>query len=656
MKNFYILFLFIAFTSISNSQTIRYVRQNGTGDGSTWQNASGNLQATINASSTNDEIWVAMGIYKPTNLIVSPLDDTNPVDRRSTFTMKSGLKLFGGFPNTGNPEMSDRDFELYTTTLSGDIGTIDSSSDNSFHILFYPNISDTVLDGFTITSGFANGNSATSNASSYVPYLTADIVNYRGGAIFIYNGDNHTFSNCNIVSNISTYEGGGVYIQSTGNHQFNNTKFENNRGGGFGGAIHGGQSTINVFECIFLENRTILQSGGPYPMPTPTYYASGAAITMGNGNLVLENSLFSENQASVSNGSTNAQGGALFLLNGTHTISNNIFSKNKAIYQPTGVQVSVGGAIYFSGGTSIISNNVFSENLSHGSAGAIYFGGGEHFLNANQFNLNQSIGNGGSISCSGTNLKVINNIFNSNLSGGSGGAIHASFNTGNNFYVNNTFYSNVTNSPNGGGAIYLDNRTDHALNNIFFENKLNNSTVASGADVRFYNSGSSTFLNNFFQTGSSTGGNYGYDYPSPNLTDPANGDFSLQSISICINAGSNSHFLGNYGTTDFLGNPRIFEGTIDMGAIEYQMPLSLQHHAFVKRHTSFTLSPNPVNQNLKIQIQSDEINTISVYDIVGKVHDVFQLQTGLNEMVVTLNPGIYFLKNQFGQVQKLVVR
>src|SRR5690554_4856835 len=83
------------------AQTTRYVKSVATGDGSgsSWDNASDDLQLMINESSDGDKIFVATGTYKP----IRPADDLDamePTNSKNVVVMESGVKIYGGFAST----------------------------------------------------------------------------------------------------------------------------------------------------------------------------------------------------------------------------------------------------------------------------------------------------------------------------------------------------------------------------------------------------------------------------------------------------------------------------------------------------------------------------------------------------------------------------
>ena len=100
---------------------IHYVKPlaTGTEDCSSWANACG-LQTAFGAAVSGDEIWVQAGTYKP----------TAGTDRAETFALKSGVAIYGGFLGTETGR-EQRDWAANVTTLSGDIGTVGDSADNS---------------------------------------------------------------------------------------------------------------------------------------------------------------------------------------------------------------------------------------------------------------------------------------------------------------------------------------------------------------------------------------------------------------------------------------------------------------------------------------------------------------------------------------------
>src|ERR1700733_7954248 len=82
------------FINSVQSQTKRYVKTvaTGTGDGSSWSNASSNLQVMIDASAPTDQVWIAKGTYKPTKNVAYtashiPLSDP----RFKSFDLSNGV-------------------------------------------------------------------------------------------------------------------------------------------------------------------------------------------------------------------------------------------------------------------------------------------------------------------------------------------------------------------------------------------------------------------------------------------------------------------------------------------------------------------------------------------------------------------------------------
>ena len=81
---------------------------NGGNNGTSWADAYTDLQSAMgNASCT--EIWVAAGTYKP----------TTGTDRNATFSLISGVEIYGGFAGTESVR-DERNPKTNVTILSGD--------------------------------------------------------------------------------------------------------------------------------------------------------------------------------------------------------------------------------------------------------------------------------------------------------------------------------------------------------------------------------------------------------------------------------------------------------------------------------------------------------------------------------------------------------
>ncbi len=257
-----ILFLGIAATS---DAAIRYVKpvSSGTGDGSSWANASDDLQAMINTSVANDEIWVAAGTYNP----IRPANDITVVDsanRRNSFVVKPDVKMYGGFLGTES-NLSQRNLKQNKTILSGDIGTPGVATDNCYHVMIAVGVSQnftgSVLDGFYIQDGYAKG-----NLSMYVaiPRTTPGLTQYsvldsNGGGIYI-RDLRMNIANCVFINNYSDWAGGAVNVRKTP-YTINNTLFYNNSALYYGGALSDETQTnenidysCSITNCTFYNN------------------------------------------------------------------------------------------------------------------------------------------------------------------------------------------------------------------------------------------------------------------------------------------------------------------------------------------------------------------------------------------------------------------
>jgi len=161
-----------------------------TRDGTSWEQAFVDLQDGLAAAVSGDRILVADGVYKP----------TSGTDRTISFVLKNGVGLCGGYAGWGAAEPDDRNPSAFPSILSGDLGQAGSIADNSYQVVSASNVSaSAVLDGFIITSGNANGSSA-SNRN-------------RGGGMYN-SSSSPTVTNCTFSGNSASY-GGAMYNSSS---------------------------------------------------------------------------------------------------------------------------------------------------------------------------------------------------------------------------------------------------------------------------------------------------------------------------------------------------------------------------------------------------------------------------------------------------------
>ncbi len=265
---------------LNATETI-FVKKGSNGNGTSWASAFGDLQLALAKAQYGDQIWVATGLYVP----------TNNQDRTVSFVINDGIQVYGGFEGT-ETRLEDRNPDLFKTILSGEIGSASTNEDNSYTIIYTEGVSEhTVVDGFVIRDGVANGfgdtgdltssgaawynNGANGKVSS--PSIRNCIFesNYArdGGAIFNYANDgacNPYIFACSFVANKSDFDGGAIY--NDGNYGvcspiIRSCYFiENESTYGSGVLNRGmrGEARPVIEDCVFAGNTSIVRGSAVY--------------------------------------------------------------------------------------------------------------------------------------------------------------------------------------------------------------------------------------------------------------------------------------------------------------------------------------------------------------------------------------------------------
>lgn len=310
-----------------NYPPVIYVDDDKTGNGSSWADAYTSFQSALDEAVSGQEIWVAKGTYKPSQ----ETDGTTDAPREFTFQMINDVEIYGGFAGTETATSQRTNYGSggdNETTLSGDIGTVNNTSDNCYHVFYHQNglglNSTAQLDGFTITKG---------NADGTYPH-------YNGGGIYNFNCS-PTIINCTFTLNTAVDDGGGLYNYNSSSNITNCTFTYNSAKNAPG--IMNNVSSSTISGCSFTYNQDIGSGRG--------------AVYEKNSSSTIKNCDFSNNDANY--------GAALYFSDGsTSNIINSLFTNN------TG---SSGGAIYLTTNTSAptITNCTFANNSAY-NGGAVY--------------------------------------------------------------------------------------------------------------------------------------------------------------------------------------------------------------------------------------------------------------------------------------------
>lgn len=334
------------------------ISASGAGDGTSWVDAFVALQDALSAAAPGSEIWVAEGVYGPDR----GAGQTQGA-RDSTFRLRPGVALYGGFGGT-ETSRDERDPALHPTVLSGDLAQDDQPNwvnygENAHHVVTAIGVDSTsVLDAFTIQSGYAeatageNGAAAGVSVQNASPAISNCILRenlaHFGAALGVLPGSPRV-TGCRFQGNLAwSGRGGAVYCDTGSQPAFTGCRFVHNTSQGVSGVGDGGAmfnadgAAVRLTACIFVGNVSSAY--------LPTYSNGGAICNLGDG-MRVESCAFYGNQA--------LQAGAVWTAR-TASFVNTVFSGNTSLF---------GGGLVLFAGSALLVNCDLSRNQADDGGG-----------------------------------------------------------------------------------------------------------------------------------------------------------------------------------------------------------------------------------------------------------------------------------------------
>ncbi len=373
----------------------------------------------------------------------------------------------------------------------------------------------------TMQDSVVKGTSATNGAGIVIYDSVAEISGGRiesnsaeslGGGMMI-DSSTVTIIGTTLANNSGAY--GGALSISAATVTLTNCTIQGNRGQQFGGAIRlHGNSQFAVDKCSFIDNRTVQHSGG--------------AIFSDQNSLVVRNSTFDGNRASV---------GAAVLLHYAPdaVLEDNTFVNNQSIDGP---------GVYATGGRVRLTDNTFSRNAATSFGGAVVFQDGAHGdMDGNRVEYNTAGVDGGGVvyqrQATGT---MSGNVISFNRAVEVAGGVkifdHTSPTLSHNYFEGN--------QADDGAAIQIEKNANPLLENNDFIGNIANKygavvvNIYANPTVRF-----NTFVRN--RAGISGGAIVINDYSAPVVNkNTIAGNTAKVAAGIVVMNGSHGQITNNY--------------------------------------------------------------------------------------------------------------
>ena len=347
-----------------STSRIRYVKQGGTGNGTSWDDASGDLQRMIDELADNNpqglpgEVWVAAGTYEPQSQLIQGTGYS------ASFRMRDGISVYGGFAS-GESSKTEREkkeggmpWEFKNQTVLMAAYYVRNESNPSFtgnkwtltsdsrHVVWFAPMpgeeaftQPTYLDGVTITGGYAQGGTG-----------LEDFKTDRGAGVYM-DGRNTYLTNSIVKENYATGNGGGVYVKDG---RVQSTLIYNNNADQNGGAVY--VDDQGLVHRSMLTNNSARNGAGVYLDNQPA--------TQGEQDhpeyLILSTCVVSNNTAS-GNGAVYCDEGGVLLQN---TITNNNCVTATDATDPNASQT---GGIYINQYALVANSVIWNNRMSDGT-------------------------------------------------------------------------------------------------------------------------------------------------------------------------------------------------------------------------------------------------------------------------------------------------
>lgn len=340
-----------------------YVKADGSGDGSSWDNAASysSLQTRMAANDKVD-IYMAAGTYSVTS-------QTAP----GTGTTSANVCIRGGYPATATGhDLSNRDITTNATTLdAGNASRIWILQAGSWKIDGLTFTNATRAGGDTGSALIFEGKSNPSFSVSNCTFTANSNTGTIGGGAVRVSGATVKMSDCTFTNNSATKDGGALYVNSTGTLLMENCVFnENSANIGGAIAIKGNLTAVN---CDFGSNKAEVSAGALYSLEAAvvkldcctfrTNAANGEGESNGGGAMwVIGTSKAYLNRCFLANNTS--QYNAFHIYSGQ---SSWVGLNNCVVRGPWGANPKQGSMLQIKGYNVIVNTTIYSQTGQWGS-------------------------------------------------------------------------------------------------------------------------------------------------------------------------------------------------------------------------------------------------------------------------------------------------